>query len=342
MTLNRRQLEQLLDEGIADLDRSFFESWRDMVAAITLADVIRGVERGDVPYIVEAMNMNPAYLAPLGEAIRRQHTRMGQAAMAAFPQVRPQGVPATRLRFDTSNPRAQAAIARHTTEILTEVVGAQAGAVQLVLQDGLERGLNPRETGLNLVGRADRRGVRTGGIVGIDEYRAGWVVQAGRELQSDRPEMLQRFLSRRLAPAAGDYRAQRILRAIAAERPLTAQEALDALEFYEGRVLRLRGETIARTETLFALSAAQQEAMEQAVDFGAIHREDVTRVWDATLDARTRPDHRAVHGQRRGMEEPFSVGGELLQYPGTGSARQRINCRCLVRYDADFITSAER
>lgn len=56
--------------------------------------------------------------------------------------------------------------------------------------------------------------------------------------------------------------------------------------------------------------------------------------WIATADANTRDDHAAMNGQQVPHEEPFSVGGESLMYPGdpSGSAAQVINCRCACSY----------
>lgn len=52
--------------------------------------------------------------------------------------------------------------------------------------------------------------------------------------------------------------------------------------------------------------------------------------WIATADERTRPTHAAASGQRVPLDEPFSVGGASLQYPGdpSGPAEENINCRC--------------
>lgn len=60
----------------------------------------------------------------------------------------------------------------------------------------------------------------------------------------------------------------------------------------------------------------------------------MTREWVATLDARTRHEHGAADGQRVGVDEPFTVGGEKLMFPGDtshGASGWNIyNCRCTV------------
>lgn len=61
----------------------------------------------------------------------------------------------------------------------------------------------------------------------------------------------------------------------------------------------------------------------------------LNKSWLATRGARTRADHRAADGQTVGLEEPFKVGGEELQYPGDpeGSAGNVIQCRCTQIYE---------
>jgi len=54
--------------------------------------------------------------------------------------------------------------------------------------------------------------------------------------------------------------------------------------------------------------------------------------WLSTVDNDTRPDHLECNGQIRGIDEPFDVGGESMQYPGdpAGGAGNVCNCRCTV------------
>ena len=50
---------------------------------------------------------------------------------------------------------------------------------------------------------------------------------------------------------------------------------------------------------------------------------DLTIEWSATLDNRTRHDHRLLHSQRREVDEPFEVDNIKILYPaqlGIGSS----------------------
>jgi HK97 family phage portal protein len=83
-----------------------------------------------------------------------------------------------------------------------------------------------------------------------------------------------------------------------------------------------RTEMIARTETVAAAGAGQEEAYA---------RTDVVakKQWIATIDDRVRDEHIDAHLQVVPKESAFDVGGEKLTSPGNGgSAWNVINCRC--------------
>jgi uncharacterized protein with gpF-like domain len=92
-----------------------------------------------------------------------------------------------------------------------------------------------------------------------------------------------------------------------------------------GLIARRRSETIARTETHTAANVGSHEAANAT---GLLMEKE----WCATEDQRTRPDHHDADGQRVDKNADFIVGGERLRFPGDpkGSARQVINCRCVV------------
>jgi HK97 family phage portal protein len=84
-----------------------------------------------------------------------------------------------------------------------------------------------------------------------------------------------------------------------------------------------RIQTIVATEVAAANNYGSHEAA-LASDLS------LNKVWLATPDGHTRPDHRAADGQTVGMDEPFEVGGQQLMYPGDISlgagAEEIVNC----------------
>lgn len=88
----------------------------------------------------------------------------------------------------------------------------------------------------------------------------------------------------------------------------------------------------ARTMTTSAQNAGRYNSYRRAKGLGV----DLTIEWQATLDGRTRHEHRMMHGQRRDVDEPFEVDGFKILYPaqsdgpGSSDIPQSLiwNCRC--------------
>jgi len=95
-----------------------------------------------------------------------------------------------------------------------------------------------------------------------------------------------------------------------------------------GSIARVRAQTIAITETHSAATYASDAVAEES---GL----ELTRVWVAAEDDRTRPTHSDADGQRRRMGKPFTVGGASLDRPGdpNGPAQEVIRCRCVLIYE---------
>jgi hypothetical protein len=95
-----------------------------------------------------------------------------------------------------------------------------------------------------------------------------------------------------------------------------------------GQIARRRARTIAQTEVHAAACAGSQTAIDSL-------QRPYRKEWIAALQpGRTRPWHMEANGQVVGGHEQFLVDGEGLRHPGDpmGSARNIINCRCVVGY----------
>lgn len=87
----------------------------------------------------------------------------------------------------------------------------------------------------------------------------------------------------------------------------------------------------ARTAVTAAENGGRQATYEKAAEMGI----EMQREWIATKDHRTREWHGKADGQRVGVDEAFTVGGEKLMFPGDrshGASGWNIyNCRCAVK-----------
>lgn len=91
--------------------------------------------------------------------------------------------------------------------------------------------------------------------------------------------------------------------------------------------LQDRAEAQVRTESLRLMSMHQRVRGAQLDDsFGG----GLIKQWDALIDEHTRKEHREANGQKRSYNQPYLVGGELLDYvrDPKGSGWNTIECRC--------------
>lgn len=82
----------------------------------------------------------------------------------------------------------------------------------------------------------------------------------------------------------------------------------------------------ARTMATGVQNSGRVDSYKRAEDMGI----DLMQEWLATLDGRTRHEHRVLDGQRVPVGEKFEVDGLKIEYPGDPTAEARLiyNCRC--------------
>lgn len=335
---SRREYHRLLDLNARKTSAAFARGIGDMATATTLADLTDQVAAQDPQGVMEAINFTPAYLAGLTAAVTASYSIGGTATAATFPRVAlpPRGLRA-KIKFDITNPRAEADLRGQSGGLIREITDGQRALVQTALADGFIRGDGPRATALRIVGRIDRRTKRrSGGLIGLTDMQGKWTLAALTELRTGD---LRSYLTRELRDRRFD---PTIIKALFDKTPVPAKTIEGATRSYNNRLLKMRANTIGRTETLSALNGGRDEAVKQLVDTGAVSSENVKKIWDATGDARVRPTHAAADGQVAGEDGFFSVGGARMEHPGDwrGPARERINCRCFMRTEIDFIGEA--
>lgn len=330
------RLRELIASFEPDLQKAFLEAIDDIKSKAEIGRIAALLERGDIEGAIRAINIDPVAFRGLDEAIRRAYIAGGTSTTSGLPTLRdPEGARLV-IRFDARNPRAESWLTSHSSQSITRIVDDQRGAVRTALTDGMARGDNPRRTALDVIGRVNRAtGRREGGVLGLTSPQERFVANARAELASGDPSQLRAFLER----TRRDKRFDRtILKAIRDGKPLDAETINRIVGRYSDSLLQLRGETIARTEAMASLHASQHEAMRQAIDSGAVSRQDVRKVWVATKDKRTRDTHAALDGESMGIDQPFSNG---LQYPGdpAGPPEEVISCRCTMLLRVDFLAN---
>ena len=329
----RDQIGMLLDQFTLAIRDAFMAAIADIQSRLTLSLIVARLEKGDVAGAVDAIGIERGAFNPVLDDLQRAFNAGGNSAADNLPALRGPEGHRVSIRFDARNLRAEAWLRQHSAALVTNIVEDQRSAIRAALTSGLARGANPKTVALDIVGRLDRAaGSRVGGLIGLTGQQSSAVALARQELSSGEIGAMRNYLAR----ARRDRRFDKtVLAAIEVEKPIPAEMVTRITGRYADRLLQLRGEVLARTETLTALNRASVEAMNQAIDTGAINAGVVTKVWRTARDNRVRDSHAELDGQTAPIDGVFANG---LAYPGdpSGPPEEIINCRCFLETRIDF------
>jgi hypothetical protein len=334
-----RQIEILLRRQEAAVRRAFLMAVSDLRGQAQLTRLRDALRRGDIEAAIRALNIDSAAYATFAREIGNTYTQAG-ATIAAGTVWRLPDQSRAVVRFNVTNPRAEDWLRRLSSDRITRVTQDTVAAARLIINAGYAEGMHPNRIAIDLVGRIGANGRRTGGIIGLSEPQSRYVASMRARLVSGNPQEMARVFSM----TRRDRRLDSIIhRAIAEGRPVSASDIDRMTARYSDRLLALRGETIARTETAMAVEDARQETWRQYVDQHGINPQYVVKRWIAAGPAaggNERPDHQELNGAEvEGLETPFIMGdGVQMQHPLDPSApvHHLANCRCTYTVRIDW------
>jgi len=330
---NRSRIEQLVDEWEPVIQAAFLDAVLDIVSRAELNRIVERLERGDISGAIDAVHLDPEAFRTLDTAIAQAFNAGGSSAIGALPTLRDPNGGVFVVRWDARNVRAENWLRQHSSNLITRITDDQRAAVRSALEQAMIAGRNPRSAALDLVGRVNRvTGKRQGGLIGLTRPQTAAVENARSALLSGDTSAMRGYLAltrrdKRFDPT--------VIKAINEGRSVPSDMVARITGRYADGLLALRGETIARTETMAALNQPGIEAMQQAIDAGAVKAETVTKTWHTARDPRVRDSHAAIDRQVVGINGVFSNG---LSYPGdpAGGAAEVANCRCWMETKIDF------
>jgi hypothetical protein len=341
MALRESEIRRLQEAGEPRIRDAFLRMIADAVSGAPVAAIERAIIAGRYDDIPALLGLDPGAYGDLLEEIRATYIAGGTMQAAALTAGASAAAGQTlRVRFDVRNPRAEAWLRDHSSQLVTWIDEEVRANIRLIVAAGTTVGQNPRATALDIVGRIDpQTGRRVGGIVGLTPQQASFVENARAQLLSGDERQLRAYLERTLRDRRFD---SRVMTAIKTGKPIPRNVFTRMVARYSDSLLRLRGETIARTEALQGFNQAREESIRQAIDAGIVDAQQTVRIWRSASDARVRDTHAAMNGQRVTLNAPFrSPGGALLKHPGDRSlgagAAEVINCRCVATYRVDFL-----
>lgn len=323
----KRLFRELAAKYGQEVAQAFMTAIRDLTRQVEIQKLLLALERRDLDAAMQALHIDRAAFQPLEAKLVEAFTAGGQGAVASMPAAVSIG-----FRFDPGNQRAAAIIRETAATLITRLTQGEIDQARAFLADGMARGAGPRSVALDLVGRINRAtGSREGGLIGLSGPYRDYVATARAELASTDPSLLRNYLTRNQRDRRYD---RAVARAIETGKPVPPETARTAITRYSARLVRLRGEVIARTEGLPAIRAAKHEAFQQLADDGRVDAMDIVRGWSTSQDGRQRDTHDAMNGQEvRGLDMPFtSPSGAQMMFPGDTSrgapASEIVACRC--------------
>lgn len=333
----RDRIEALVAQYGESAAEAFIEAIESIRNSVTLRLIAERLERGDVQGAVEAIGLDPVAFERLERVLDEAYGAGGRAEVDNLPRLfDPQGG-RVLFSFATRNTVGERELREHSSTLVTRIIEDQREAIRTALSEGLSRGDNPRRTALDVVGRVERgSNRRTGGIIGLTTAQERYVANARAQLTSGDPAQLRAFLTRERRDRSFD---RTILKAIKEGRPLTRDTVDRILGRYSDSLLKLRGDTIARTETMAALNKGRFDAIGQQIEAGKIDAEDVTKKWLSVGDDHVRHSHQVLNGKTVPYDGVFTTpSGAMLRYPHDprAPAWETIMCRCFMNIVTDY------
>lgn len=331
-------IEELLDKHEPRIRDAFRAAIDEITNKAQIGQIVEALERGDINGAIEAIYLDNAAFSAFEAALSAAFEEGGAGTIDGLGRVRDPTGTRFVIRFNGRNLRAERILREFSSDLVTRIVQEQRDTIRSRLEDGMQRGDNPRTVALDITGRINRAtGRREGGVVGLSGPQEQYVRRAREELESGD---FSAYLERQRRDKRFD---RTVLKAAREGKPLTQAQIQKMVARYSDSLLKLRGETIGRTEALASLHRAQYEALQQLVDTGKVSANQIRRIWDATGDRRTRFSHALADGQSVGFSEAFEVGGRRMMYPGDpqGGPENVINCRCAVKIRIDYLANLQ-
>ena len=336
-----RELQALILQFTPTIRDSFLDAIQNLRDQAIIKEITKAIAEGDVNRAIFSLGLDDVAFRGMVRTVEDAFEAGGVATGRTFPRILKTPIGQTVFRFDVRNSRAEAWLRdRSSTKITGEILEKTRAGVRSALQRGMAEGHNPTRTALDIVGRVNpATGRREGGMLGLTSHQEGWVSKVRGSLEN----LDKSYFNYSLRDKRFDSLVEKAIRD---GKPLSKADIERLTSRYKDKVLKYRGDVIGRTESIAALNRSEHEAIQQAVDIGALKESQIKRVWDSVgNDGHTRDSHLAMEGQTVGLNEPFTFpGGSQAMFPGDVSlgapGEETVQCRCIARTVIDWLADA--
>lgn len=321
-----QHLHQIADSLVPQVREKFLDAVAAIRGTASEAELAQALEAGDYERIFEILGLsgqrpfNPGnegnlideMLHPVEHGIERA----GEATLELGAGV--EGLEGAehviagmqRMKFDLTNPHTVHAVRNHGFNLIRQITDDTRNGIRAIVAHAHEFGGHPYE---------QARQIKQ--LVGLTERQAGAVSNYRRLLEAGDSGALERELrDHRFDPS--------VRRAIREGNKLSPEQVDNLVQRYADRMLTMRAETIARTETINASRLGAQAAWTQAAEGGLLQRHQLRQGWMVTPDDRLCQYCAAVPDMN---PDGVPLGGqfETLLGPVDGPTLHP-NCRCTV------------
>lgn len=338
-TRNQRIMDALRERRYGpEIEAAFLASINLIKSEAEVRVIVQRIQAGDIEGAIAALRIDAAAFASFNNALASAFSAGGQVGAQQMPKRKPNGQRFI-IRFDAQNPTAANWLRNYSSTRISGIVDDTRQGIRNFLQEGLDRGDNPRKMALDIIGRIDpKTGRRVGGLIGLTEAQEGFVRNATRELSSLSVADLKNYLTRKTRDRRFD---RYVTKAIKDGVPIPADVQAKMIGRMKDSLLKFRGETIGRTEAMTSLHKGRYQSFMQAYTSGEVTAEEIKRTWRTAGDDRVRETHEEMDGQETTLFEPYNLpGGGTIMFPGDPSAdaSEVINCRCDEEIRIDFLS----
>lgn len=337
----------LLEQKIKSIRRTFhgkaarqFEATiASIVDNVVLARFIRALEFGTVADAVAVLDIDRTTAASLSDILAGAFNETG-VVVAADTVWRDIGARRVVIRWDMRNPAAEEFLSKQSSRLVTNVFEKTKDVIADQISESFRQGKGPRSIALDIVGRIGPNGKRTGGIVGLTGPQAEAVNNMRKRLKTGDIRLVKTMSKRDMR---FDPTLDRHIKNGTRPNSKTVEKMVSR---YSQKLLKLRGDTIARTETGASVLGARYNAYKQWQQKTGVSDQFIVKTWNHTGGGKkSRDTHLSFDGHKvRGLDTAFLVPSQksstvLMLYPLDTSlgakAGDVINCTCDVSIRID-------
>lgn len=306
------RIERLIEHQAPEIRAAFLAAVAQIQNRNTIEAIVEMLESGNTQQLFAAVQ-------PAAEIFATSYgTAVTEAGISTASFLSSEAL-SDPIAFDRARFNVVQVIQNEQQRLIRIFTQEQNQVIRNALQDGFNRGLNPRE---------QARNIRS--TVGLAPVHEQWIANYRSQLEGRLDGLPSRaVLRRQLRDRRFDRSVERALRD---GRPLEADRINRMVERYRERMVAFHAEIVGRTEALSAVHQGSRATYEQAIEAGQFTAEELERRWWTARDERVRHSHRLLHDTTRGFNEPWQALGGSLMFPGDprGPLSETVQCRCSV------------